>query len=647
VAFANGLKPIRARLDLNTATVTIELRSGGATAELRVRQHPTDELAWIESDTPALLDGATVTLTPSYETIRENLETRGVSRPDKWTDANGGGFVQRLPADPSLAIAWRRTNGTVVLASVLGDDARQSVADRVNRADIASARREATAWWASYWKAVPQVRIPDAELQRFLDLGLYKQAALNPPHAAAATLQGCFMEDYQIPPWSNDYHFNINVQLVYSACLPTNRPDHLAPLWAMVTSWFPKLREYGERFFARDGAMLLPHAVDDRCNVIGTFWSGTIDHACTAWVGQMAWLHYRHTMDESILSEVAWPLLIGAFEGFWAMADRRPDGTMSLPVSVSPEYHRDDSMAGQWGRDSSFQLAAAHMTAQLLQRAAPVLGRDLDPRWQSLLDGLPPYASMPDPQRPGQRRITLWDGHDLTKSHRHQSHLAALWPFCTIDPFDARHNRAVGNALSHWTWIGPGEWTGWGTVWTSLIYARLGLANPAILWLKWWAYAFCNEGYGTLHNADFSGPSVFSDGGFGRTSFRRDPKPVYEVMQMDAAMSLVTAVCELLVQCRWTGGEPVLHILPAGLPKGWRDLEFDGVLTEGAFLCGATVRDAAATQLRITSLRGEPLILATHGLENCLMNGAPVRGEQGVLRVPTTAGQTVVIERPG
>jgi hypothetical protein len=116
---------------------------------------------------------------------------------------------------------------------------------------------------------------------------------------------------------------------------------------------------------------------------------------------------------------------------------------------------------------------------------------------------------------------------------------------------------------------------------------------------------------------------------------------------MDAAMSLVTAVCELLVQCRWTGGEPVLHILPAGLPKGWRDLEFDGVLTEGAFLCGATVRDAAATQLRITSLRGEPLILATHGLEDWLMNGAPVRGEQGVLRVPTTAGQTVVIERPG
>jgi hypothetical protein len=651
LTFPADVRPVRATLDLQSARVTVELRRGQATHHLTIGQHPTDEVTWIDCDAPQLLAQTTVTLTPAFETVRESLAERGVPAPDVWTNPTGGGFLQRLPQDDPLAIAWRRLGTQVLLASALGPDARAVAERRAGDARVDHVRRDADAWWAGYWKAVPQIRLPDAELQRFVDLGLYKQAGLNPPHAIAATLQGCWMEDYQIPPWSNDYHFNINVQLVYSACLPTNRPEHMGPLWSMVKAWFPKLRETGERFFGRPGAMMLPHAVDDRCNVVGTFWAGTIDHACTAWVAQMAWLHYRHTMDEAVLRDIAWPLLIGAFEGFWAMIEHKDDGTLSLPVSVSPEYHRDDSMAGQWGRDASFQLAAAHMTARLLQRAARALGRDADPNWQALLDGLPPYAAVDQPQRANQRRISLWDGHDLTKSHRHHSHLASIWPFRTVDPFDPQHNRTVANAIGHWGWLGAGEWTGWCVPWASMIYARLGLANAALLWLKWWSFAFANEGYGTLHNAHFTGASVFSDGALGRPDFRPDTSQLWEVMQIDAAMAVVTAVCELLVQCRWattTGGadEPVLHVLPAGLPKGWRELEFDGVLVEGAFLVGATVRDAAIQQVRITSLKGQPLALAAGGLAGYTLDGAVLDAAQPVFRTPTASGQTIVLERP-
>ena len=644
--FPDSVQLVHATLDPNSGRTTIKLRDGQSTHHIIIGQHPTEELAWVECDSAELLSQTTVTLTPAYETVRESLAELGVPVPERWTSATEGGFVQSLPQDAPLAVAWSRSGTHINIASALGDDARARAQTRAREADLSSTKRDAEAWWAGYWKDVPRIRLPDPELQRAVDLGLYKQAGLNPPHAIAATLQGCWMEDYQIPPWSNDYHFNINVQLVYSLCLPTNRPDHFNPLWSMVKSWFPKLRETGERFFARKGAMLLPHAVDDRCNVVGTFWAGTIDHACTAWVAQMAWLHYRHTMDESILREVAWPLLVGAFEGFWAMIERRDDGSLHLPVSVSPEFHRDDTMAGQWGRDSSFQLAAAHMTASLLQRAARVLGTDADPNWQALLDNLPPYASSADPQRTNQRRITLWDGQDLTKSHRHHSHLAGIWPFSTIDPFDPQHNRVVGNAIGHWVWVGAGEWTGWGIPWASMIYARMGMANPAILWLKWWQYAFCNEGYGTLHNAHFSGPSAFSDGALGRPDFRPDTSSIWEVMQIDSAMASVTAVCELLVQCRWTSNEPVLHVLPAGLPKGWRDFEFDGVLTEGAFQVSATVRDALLVQIRITSLHGGPLALAVGGLEAYDVDGKAITGAEKVLHLSTSAGQTIVIDRP-
>ena len=211
-------------------------------------------------------------------------------------------------------------------------------------------------------------------MQEIVDYGLYKQACVTPPQGVAATLQGPFMEDYQIVPWSNDYHFNINVQMMYWPALATNRLSHFGPLWTMMRGWMPTLRQNGESFFGsngqpRQGALMLPHAVDDRCHVVGTFWTGTIDHACTAWMAQMAWLHYRYGLDQpdakQVLTDVAWPLLVGAFEGYYAMLEEIPDSAagnskerFSLPISVSPEYGGTSMEA--FGRDASFQLAALH-----------------------------------------------------------------------------------------------------------------------------------------------------------------------------------------------------------------------------------------------------------------------------------------------
>jgi hypothetical protein len=61
---------------------------------------------------------------------------------------------------------------------------------------------------------------------------------------------------------------------------------------------------------------------------------GTIDHACTAWMAQMAWMHYRYGLDESILHDVAWPLLNGAFEGYWAMHEKRRASFRCLSASA-------------------------------------------------------------------------------------------------------------------------------------------------------------------------------------------------------------------------------------------------------------------------------------------------------------------------
>jgi hypothetical protein len=352
---------------------------------------------------------------------------------------------------------------------------------------------------------------------------------------------------------------------------------------------------------------MLPHAVDDRCHVVGTFWTGTIDHGCTAWVAQMAWLHYRYSLDETILRDIAWPLMQGAFEGYWAMLEER-DGVLSLPVSVSPEYRGCEMNA--WGRDASFQLAALHMTAQNLIAAAKVLGKPIDERWQEVEQKLPHYSTveippMPwDMREPRPRRIALWEGLELEESHRHHSHLASVFPFVSIDPLNEKHRETVAHSIAFWTRMGAGMWTGWCIPWASVLCSRLNLADAAVAWLHWLLDNFTNEGWGTRHNADFPGTAAFDDGSLTSHSWMAEN----EVMQMDATMGFITAVTELLVQNRRDG----LHILPK-LPRRWKVLSFDGIRCEGALLAGATVQDGKVTHVRLKAERESTLAVHANG----------------------------------
>jgi hypothetical protein len=118
--------------------------------------------------------------------------------------------------------------------------------------------------------------------------------------------------------------------------------------------------------------------------------------------------------------------------------------------------------------------------------------------------------------------------------------------------------------------------------------------------MHWLLDNFTNEGYGTLHNADFGGAAAWTDGSMHQ---RRKPENS-EVMQMDATMGFLIAVTELLVQNRRDG----IHVLPK-LPRRWKTLAFDGIRTEGAFLVGATVENGKTVEVRVKSEKGGHLRL--------------------------------------
>ncbi|MEI6072250.1 MAG: glycoside hydrolase family 95-like protein [Verrucomicrobiae bacterium] len=637
--FERPWRPEDASLELSSGKLTVRLLGpAGETATASIQISMDSELALVGlSDNTGPVKARAI---PSWDFIGELLAKDGVAEPSRWEEESCGGFHQSLPADPGLTLAYSwKSERLLALATGLGNDAtavRREV-ESLEPGAFCEAMSRSGSWWRDYFQSTPALDIPDNELSDAYFYGLVKLAGLTAPSGVAATLAGPFMDDNTLPGWSNDYHFDVNAQMIYWPVLATNRTSHLEPLWKMMREWLPRLKENGSKFYGAPEALMLPAAVNDRCQVVDTYWQGFLDIGSTAWMGQLAWLHYRHTLDTGILREIAWPLVSGAFEAFYAMSERIVENgkpRLSLPVSVSPEYGSGfDSL----GRDSSYSLAAFHMTAKILIEAAHLLGKPSDPRWQEVEDQLPPYSTIvaPNPWNPAEkiRHMAIWEGQDLDESHRHHSALAGIYPFKTIDPFDPAHKKVMADTLQHWIQKGAGNWVGFSLPWASSLCSYCGMPDGAIFWLKYDLGLYFNAGGNSDCNGDFVGVS------FCARDYILNPKDRYCAQIIcDDSMGVITALLDILVQTR---GDRI-SVLPA-LPRKWRDFSFDGVLTEGAFRIGATVKDWKITEIRIESIKGARIDLL-HGLGDAWTeNGAPRTG--AALSRATVAGETITLRR--
>ena len=579
----------RGRLDLTTGMVCVSFRDGPAERVIEVRLHPERDVAWFRGT-----DGADeIRTVTSWDIMGERLQSLGFAPPVPFAETRGvGGWHWSLPADPGVFVGWRRSvRSGSVLAVAVGrspDDASAVAAagEELSRFDVDTAEQESLGWWGRYWREAAAVSVPNTALQEMHDYGLYLFAGLTNPAGVAATLQGPWIEEYDFPPWSSDYHFNINVQMCYSPAFRAGLFTHLRPLFDLVWSWRESLRQNARHFVAVDDGCMLPHAVDDRCTCMGSFWTGTIDHACTAWVAQMMYDYADYAGDRAFLKTVALPFMNGAFVVYRAMME--DDGErLRLPVSVSPEYR--GAAMDAWGADASFQLAACHRLCENLLAAASELGLPPDPAWSDVSDRLPrACVGSPDDEGGADRtRILLWDGVDLEESHRHHSHLGSIAPFDTIDLRSPEWRDIVERSLRHWVSRGMGLWSGWCMSWASQLHSRVGNGEGAELLLELWRRVFTNEGRGSLHDAVMNGvtlmgappivPRPASD-----STPSADPRPAAarpERMQIDGAMGGVAAVQEMLLHSR----RGVLRVFPA-IPASWPRTAFERMRAPGGLI---------------------------------------------------------------
>ena len=479
------------------------------------------------------------------------------------------GFTWKLPADESVSLAFEK-NGTELAVRTWRGEAKGTFAP----APFATVRAESAAYWAEFWQKGARVKVPDPVIQGMFDYGMYRFGAMTDPDGVPAGLQGPWIEDNDLPPWSGDYHFNINVQECYAPAYRGGHFANLMPLFKMIFSWKPILRDNARKFAGVDG-YVLPHSVSDRGVNIGGFWAGTIDHGSTAWVADMMWRYVKYSGDVEFLRRDAYDYMSGAMRVYRAMMVEDGKGALAFPTGPSPEWGGSDFNKAV-GRNPSFQLAAAHRLARDLIAAAAMLGEAPDAMWLDVEKRLP-LASV------GETGIEIFEGKPLTASHRHHSHMAGLFPFDIFDLSDAATAAYVEKTYRQWRAKGDGGWTGWCVPWAAVLNTHAGRAADAVDLLHKWDEYFTNPGHASRHNKWKPG----FGGGFGKyPEIGKDGRlKEHEIMMMDGQCAFTAAVLEMMAH--EVNGKTEFF---KGCPQEWKDVSFENIaLSDGRRASGRRV----------------------------------------------------------
>ena len=427
------------------------------------------------------------------------------------------------------------------------------------------------------------------------------------------------------PPWSSDYHMNVNLQMNYWPTYSTNLSECALPLIDYVDS----LREPGRvtaKVYAgvesKDGEAngFMAHTQNTPFGWTCPGWafSWGWSPAAVPWILQNCWEYYEFTGDTEFMEENIYPMLKEEATFYNQILTEDKDGKLVSSPSYSPEH-------GPYTAGNTYEHTLIWQLYEDAAKAGEVLGQDteLAAKWkenQSKLKG--PIEIGDDGQIKEWYEETTLDsmkpqGADPA-GHRHLSHMLGLFPGDLIAQKE-EWLQAAKVSMDYRT----DNSTGWGMGQRINTWARLGEGNKAHELIQ-------NLFKGGIYPNLWDTHAPFQiDGNFGYTS----------------------GVSEMLLQSNMG----YLNLLPA-IPDVWADGSVDGLIARGNFEVDMDWAKTSLTKAEILSKNGGECEIGYPGIAKAKIvdsKGAEVTVEkvsEDRIKFNTTKGETYTMaeipERP-
>jgi hypothetical protein len=439
------------------------------------------------------------------------------------------------------------------------------------------------AWWHDFYERA-FLTVPDARLEQFYWIQLYKLASASRPDAPPMDVMGPFNRVMQWPGlW-----WNLNVQLAYWITYTGNHLDLGQNLITEIDSSFDGLL----KSFLQTPAKL------------GDF----------TWVLHNYWLQQRYAGDWQTLQKSWLPKAKAVFAGYQPLLKPTADGKLELSPMESPEYEGFKSYP-----NSNYNLALLRwLLRSMIEVNRHAGGTDAAAaEWQRVLDKLvaPPVD---------ENGLRIGSNQPVDKSHRHFSHVVGLYPLFVFNPDDPADRALCIKTVQHWHHIQNGKsLTGYSYTGGSSLYSALGMGDEAYAMLQ----HFLTDKIGI--SALLANTMYVESGGLNPT--------------LETPLTAASATMDLLLQS-WGGN---VRVFPA-VPTAWTNAAFYNLRAQGAFVVSAVRSAGRTDWVAIQSEAGEPCVLKVPDWKGALKVAGAARPPieeiaPGEYRIALRKGESVIV----
>ena len=433
-------------------------------------------------------------------------------------------------------------------------------------------------WWNTFWSK-SSLKVPDETIEKQWYLEQYKFGSTSRVGAPPISLQAIWTADNgRIPPWKGDFHHDLNTQLSYWPSYSGNHLEEGIAYLDHLDQNKENYKRYTKLFFGVEGL-----AVPGVTTLDGTEMGGWIQYSLSptvsSWLSHHYYLQWRYSMDTAFLRTRAYPWIKDVAIFLERITSKNEKGIRKLPISSSPEIN-DNSLTAWFNDNTNYDISLMKFNFIAAKELALELGLKNDAmHWDSILHEFPDLAISKN------NELMFAPTLEYNVSHRHFSHMMAIHPLGLIKwENGTKEQEIIHNTISLLDSIGPDYWCGYSYAWESNIKARAKDGDGAAKALTIFSTAFCSTNSFHL-NGDQTKSGL--------------SKYTYRPFTLEGNFAFAAGLQEMLLQS-YAG---FIEVFPA-IPSSWKDVSFNSLRAEGAFLVSAKRTMGETSELQIMAEKG-------------------------------------------